>query len=256
MNAEWHRQNPMPRNATTEQRIAWHNEHARYCACRPIPPKLKGLMDRNAGTDARPSRAGEIRALLSGGDRRSIADSNRARALIEREPSRVGELAALTRDGNWLVVQRALDLLEKLAHDHADWVEPYKKVFIGRLSRADQWEIRLQIVRALPLFRWTSAETKRVEAILLDNVSFPQTFVRAWALDSLASLAQTRPKLMPSVRRYLREFERSPSKALQARARKIRARLVVPSRARRSPTERAAEAPRIRGRAARGASRS
>jgi hypothetical protein len=208
-------------------------------------------MDTDARTDARPSKSGEIGALLSGGDRRSIAGSNRARALVEQEPSRVGELAALTGDKNWLVVQRALDLLEKLAHDHGAWIEPYKKVFIGRLSSADQWEIRLQIVRALPLFRWTSAETKRVEAILLDNVSFPQTFVRAWALDSLATLAQTRPKLMPSVRRYLQEFERSQSKALQARARKIRARLIAPDQARRSATERAAEAPRTRGRAAR-----
>lgn len=167
----------------------------------------------------------EIRELLTGGDRRSIADSNRARALIERDPSRVAALATLVGDEDWLITQRSLDLLEKFAHEHPEWIEPYKKIFIGPLAESDKWEIRLQIVRALPLFRWTPAQKKRVEKILIENVAFSQTFVRAWALDSLATLAVGNAKLMPVVQRHLRNFERSPSKALQARARNIRARL-------------------------------
>lgn len=166
-----------------------------------------------------------MRALLSGGDRRSIAESKRVRILIEKNPALVTELAALTTDDDWLVTQRALDLLEKLAHDHPEWIEPHKKAFIGPLAQSDKWEIRLQIVRALPLFRWSPAQQRRVEAILIEDVSFPQTFVRAWALDSLATLAAGKPALRRVVRRHLRAFEASASKALQARARQIRARL-------------------------------
>ena len=167
--------------------------------------------------------------MLVGGDRRSIAQSNRARSLIERNPSLVSDVAALTDDADWLVAQRALDLLEKLAHEHPEWVAPHKQIFIGPLARSDKWEIRLQVVRALPLFRWSPAQSRRVEATLLENVSFPQTFVRAWALDSLATLAARRPRLAPIVERHLREFEQSPSTALQARARSIRARLTETS---------------------------
>jgi hypothetical protein len=68
-----------------------------------------------------------IRPLLTGGDRRSIAKSNRARRLIEQDPSLVTELASLVSDEDWLVAQRAVDLLEKLAHEHRDWIEPHKK---------------------------------------------------------------------------------------------------------------------------------
>jgi len=168
---------------------------------------------------------GEFPSLLSGGDRRSIADSNRVRALIERRPSRLKALVALTAHEDWLVTQRALDLLEKFAHEHPEWVEPYKQVFIGPLADSDKWEIRLQIVRALPLFRWTAPQRRRVEAILLENIAFPQTFVRAWALDSLTTLAERSTKLMPIVLRHIEAFARSPKKALQARARAIRARL-------------------------------
>jgi hypothetical protein len=168
---------------------------------------------------------GEFLELLSGGDRRGIARSARVRALIEKRPARVKDLAALTRAEDWLVAQRALDLLEKLAHEHPDWIEPYKKVFIGPLADSDKWEIRLQIVRALPLFRWTAAESRRIEQILLENVAFPQTFVRAWALDSLATLSERKSALMPIVLQHLEVFAQSSSKALQARARAIRERL-------------------------------
>ena len=169
-------------------------------------------------------RRDDLRRLLSGGDRRSIADSHRVRPLVENDPSLVTELVALTGDADWLVAQRALDLLEKLAHAHPDWIAPHKHVFVGPLAASDKWEIRLQIVRALPLFRW-GPQARRVEKILLENVDFPQTFVRAWALDGLATIAQRKATLRPVVRTYLRAFERSSSKALQARAKHIRARL-------------------------------
>lgn len=172
----------------------------------------------------------QFRELLSGGDRRSIADSQRVRTLIERRPARLQALAALIGDPDALVVQRALDLLEKFAHEHPQWVEPYKNVFLGPLAESDRWEIRLQIVRALPLFRWTRTQLRRVEEILISNIAFPQTFVRAWALDSLATLSLRSVRLAPLVMQELAEFEQSSIKALQARARAIRERLVGPSR--------------------------
>jgi hypothetical protein len=93
------------------------------------------------------------------------------------------------------------------------------------LAESDKWEIRLQIARALPLLRWTARERPRVIEILRRNVDHPQTFVRAWALDSLATFAEDDPVLLRTVKRLLVEFERSDSKALQARARHIRGRL-------------------------------
>ena len=166
----------------------------------------------------------QLRTLLSGGDRRSIAQSNHARPLLQKSWA-VADLVALTADDDWLVVQRALDLLEKLAREHPDWIEPHKEVFIGPLADSDKWEIRLQIVRALPLFQWEGEPWERAKIILVANVEYPQLFVRAWALDSLATFAERDRRLMPQVERHLEAFERSPSKALQARARKIRERL-------------------------------
>jgi len=41
LNKEWHLTHRMPKNATLEQRIAWHLEHKKNCGCRDIPEKLK-----------------------------------------------------------------------------------------------------------------------------------------------------------------------------------------------------------------------
>ena len=168
-----------------------------------------------------------LRRLLSGGDRRSIARSSRALALVRARPDRVSELAALARDADWLVSMRALDLLEKLAHKRAEWVVPHKRLFIGPLADSDKWEIQLQIVRALPLFEWTRIERRRVVDILLRNLDHPQKFVKAWALDSLSTIGSKDARLEAVVDRHLREFERSGSPALAARAKRIRRRLAA-----------------------------
>jgi hypothetical protein len=154
-----------------------------------------------------------------------VAQSKRVHALVGSACGRVSELALLAEDTDWLVAMRAMDLLEKLAHEHADWVQPHHKLFIGPLADSDKWELRLQVVRALPLLKWTAREQERVIEILVRDIEHPQTFVRAWALDSLATFAEDESTLIPIVKRALKDFEGSGSKALRTRARHIRARL-------------------------------
>ena len=168
----------------------------------------------------------DLRTLLAGGDRRSQAKSRRVlERILSGDRRLVRDVDRLVFDDDWLVAMRALDLLEKVAQVRPEWVEPFKATFIGEIADRDQWEIRLQVVRALPLFDWTASERRRAVAILTRDARFPQTFVRAWAVDSLATFALVDPRLRAVVRRHLRAFEQSGSKALAARARHIRARV-------------------------------
>lgn len=170
-----------------------------------------------------------LRQLLVGGDRRSIARSNEALALLRAEPARVADLACLVRDSDWLVVMRTVDLMEKLAHEHPECIQPHRRLFIGQLAEHPSWEIRLQIARALPLLRWTAAERKRVVAILRGYVKHPQKFVKAWSVDSLSRLAAGDALLTGVVHELIDEFERSGSPSLVTRARQIRRRLNPPA---------------------------
>ena len=40
MNKLWHAENKMPPKATLEQRIQWHKDHQKHCACRKIPKSI------------------------------------------------------------------------------------------------------------------------------------------------------------------------------------------------------------------------
>jgi len=48
MNEEWHAMNKVPKNATMEQRICWHEKHARECGCRAIPPTVRAAIDERS----------------------------------------------------------------------------------------------------------------------------------------------------------------------------------------------------------------
>jgi hypothetical protein len=44
MNKAWRSQNRMPKNAATEERLAWRLEHQKHCRCRPMPASLQSLL--------------------------------------------------------------------------------------------------------------------------------------------------------------------------------------------------------------------
>ncbi len=57
MNAKWHQQHVLPKHATLDERIAWHREHQKRCACRPVPAKLREQLNRDPAIDAHLARA-------------------------------------------------------------------------------------------------------------------------------------------------------------------------------------------------------
>ncbi len=166
-----------------------------------------------------------LRSLLAGGTRRSNAGLARALDLLRRDFGYLAEVAALATDEDPLISARALDVLERVAREHVEWMTPHKDVFLSPLADSQAWEIRLRIVRALPLFDWAPSDCPRVRAILRRDVRHPQALVRACALDALATLASKDPGLLTLVRRRLHEAELTGDAAVLARTRGIRRKL-------------------------------
>lgn len=54
MNRAWHEAHPMPKKATLDERVAWHVEHARECACREIPASIKAELARRGIEASKP----------------------------------------------------------------------------------------------------------------------------------------------------------------------------------------------------------
>jgi hypothetical protein len=61
INKAWHEVHPMPKNATLDQRVAWHLDHAAHCGCREMPQSVKAELIRR-GAPLPPSSRGSSRA--------------------------------------------------------------------------------------------------------------------------------------------------------------------------------------------------
>ena len=44
LNRDRHLANKMPKNPALEQRIAWHIEHSKNCACRAMPESIQAVI--------------------------------------------------------------------------------------------------------------------------------------------------------------------------------------------------------------------
>jgi hypothetical protein len=75
MNAAWHKAHVMPKPASLEQRLAWHQEHQRQCGCRPVPASLRAhLLTRAGGAPAAPRRPARLQARKAAPRRASSSE--------------------------------------------------------------------------------------------------------------------------------------------------------------------------------------
>jgi hypothetical protein len=56
LNADWHRQHHMPKNATAEQRLKWHLAHAEHCDCRAFTPEMRAKLEGEIAAKKRGER--------------------------------------------------------------------------------------------------------------------------------------------------------------------------------------------------------
>ncbi|HEV8547705.1 MAG TPA: hypothetical protein VGQ57_01735, partial [Polyangiaceae bacterium] len=50
VDARWHAAHRLARNATLDERVAWHQAHAEACACRAMPASIRAELERRRAT--------------------------------------------------------------------------------------------------------------------------------------------------------------------------------------------------------------
>jgi hypothetical protein len=62
MNADWHRAHVLGSHAPLDIRVVWHEEHARECGCREMPPSIAAeIAAREARGSATPRPSARAR---------------------------------------------------------------------------------------------------------------------------------------------------------------------------------------------------
>lgn len=158
-----------------------------------------------------------IPALLDG-ERKELLHSPEIIDQCLANPDLIDEVIEAVDYPHLLVEMRALDILEKVARKDKSLLNEKKSVFLKDYSKAELWETRLQVVRALGLFEW-GRDLQKVVNLVRKYLQDENKLVYSWASDTFALLSLQDERLKEeAVERTLKNLG-DERKSVAARAR-------------------------------------
>jgi hypothetical protein len=162
-----------------------------------------------------------ILALLAGGDRRSIGQTDHVAAMVAKNPNLFPNLIAGLWSEDSLIRMRSADSVEKVTRSRPDLLQPHKSELLGLLTQATEKEMRWHLAVMIPRLALTPKERQAVFSTLNRYLGDRSSIVGTFALQGLADLAFADASLHPAVLEILRQALRSGTPAMRARSRKL-----------------------------------
>jgi HEAT repeat protein len=158
---------------------------------------------------------------LRGGDRRSIGRSNEVAFQISANKKLFAEVFAELLHDDPIIRMRAADAVEKSSARNHQLLQPYKHQLLNRVAAIPQQEIRWHVAQIIPRLTLTRTERDHAVAILFDYLEDKSSIVRTFAMQALADLAQSDPRLRNRVKPVIEFFTSTGTPAMRARGRKL-----------------------------------
>lgn len=158
---------------------------------------------------------------LSGGDRRSIGESNRAVSAVLEKPELIGVLFQGVESSDPVLRMRCADAIEKITSKRPELLVPFKKKVLIQLSKVEQQEVRWHVAPMLARLPLTKDEEKTVMNLLLSYAKDRSSIVRTMSMQALADIALRSHRLLPEIRRHIEELSVTGTPAMKARSKKL-----------------------------------
>ena len=158
---------------------------------------------------------------LSGGDRRSIGQSNKIVAIVLRRPALFSQLMQGLWHSDPLIRMRAADAAEKASLRRPDLLQPHKAKLLRLLEEATQQELRWHSAQMAPRLALSRKDRVRAAAALRRHLEDKSSIVKTSAMQALADLATADAKLIPEMKRLLTRLTGSGTAAMRARGRML-----------------------------------
>lgn len=160
-----------------------------------------------------------IEKLLQPGDRRTSGKSGEAVIRVLARPRLLADLIKAVQSDSPPIRMRAADAVEKISRKHPEWLLPYKRVLINKISRIPQQEVRWHVAQILPRLHLSQPERKKVYGLLLDYLEDKSRIVKTFTLQAMAELAIEDDSYRSRTQGLLCRVLRTGSPAMKARAR-------------------------------------
>jgi hypothetical protein len=158
---------------------------------------------------------------LSGGDRRSVGESNRAASAVLAEPELIAVLFRGLDVADPVLRMRCADAIEKVTAKLPELLAPYKKKILQHLSGIEQQEVRWHVAPMLARLPLTKAEEDTVVNLLLGYTNDRSSIVKTMSMQALADIALRSPRLLAEVTQHIKELTVIGTPAMKARGRKL-----------------------------------
>lgn len=158
---------------------------------------------------------------LSGGDRRSVGESNRAAALILEQPKLIAVLFQGLDSTDPVLRMRCSDAIEKATAKRPELLAPYKKALMQKYSKIEQQEVRWHVALLLSRLLLTTQEATAVVKLLLSFTNDRSSIVRTMTMQALTDVALRSRHLLPEVTEHIQELSVIGTPAMKARSKKL-----------------------------------
>ena len=163
----------------------------------------------------------DIEKLLSVGDLRTTGKSGEVVKLVLSNPQLFKDVVNAILTDNPGIRMRASDAVEKITKTHPEWLPPYKKLFLDKIAKINQQEVRWHTAQMLPRFKLTKAERESVFDLLLTYLEDRSRIVKTSTMQALADIAMQDSAYLNKVQRLLSSLIQEGSPAMKARGKKL-----------------------------------
>ena len=158
---------------------------------------------------------------LSGGDRRSVGESNRVVSLIFENPELIGVLFQGLETSDPVLRMRCADVIEKVTAKLPGLLVPHKKSILQRLAKIEQQEVRWHVAPMLARLPLTETEENTVVNLLLSYTHDRSSIVKTMSMQALVDIALRSHRLAPGIKQHIEELSVIGTAAMKARSKKL-----------------------------------
>jgi hypothetical protein len=162
-----------------------------------------------------------IEKLLSVGDLRTAGKSEKVIKLVLANPKLFDNVVNSILSDNPGTRMRASDAVEKISIEHADWLKPYKKLFLSRIAEIDQKEVKWHVAQILPRFTLTQSEREKVFNLMKKYLDDKSQIVKTFAMQALTDIAMQDTTYVDSVRTIVKNLMDNGAPSQKSRGKKL-----------------------------------
>jgi len=161
-------------------------------------------------------------SLLSGGDLRSIGESNKAVAIVLKDQRLFGDLFKCLYSSDPVIRMRSADAVEKITLRHPELLQQYKTNLVDDVSRIQQQEVQWHFAELVTRVKLTVADLKQVIQVLENNLKTSKSnIVRTFSIQAIYDLSLKYEGLGDLAKRLLIEYKDDESAAVRSRVKKL-----------------------------------